>query len=326
MKHVVYVIATGGTISGAGAAGQAALYTDGAFDIHDLLQGLPAFPNGIEVQGEQIFMISSDDVTAAQWITLARRIQTLAKKPEICGFVVTHGTNTMEETAFFLNLTLKTEKPVILTGSMRPATALSADGPMNLYQSIHLASSPEAKGRGVLVCFSDAVYSARNIQKINAFRPQAYDCRDYGCIGVMRDEKVFFQQKTEKPHTVTSEFSADGLADLPRVDVLYFHSGAAPDLLTYSAAHARGIVLAGAGAGLCSKPWKKELKKCTARGTPVIRSSRTGNALIMWDEIDKECGTLPGYSLSADKLRILLALCIAGKFNKNKIFDILQRY
>lgn len=326
MKNTVWVLATGGTISGAGAAGQAAIYQDGAFDVQNLLQGLPALKDGLEVRGEQLFSISSDDITAAHWLLLARRIQDLEKRPEICGFVVLHGTNTMEETAFFLHLTLKTEKPVVLTGAMRPATALSADGPMNLYQSIHLAACPEARGRGVLVCFSDAVYSARTVQKVNAFRPQAYGCRGYGCVGVMRDEKVFFQQKTEKPHTVNSMFRADGLAGLPRVDVAYFHADAAPDLLAYSAARARGVVLAGAGAGLCSGLWKTELKRCTEKGIPVVRASRTGNALILWDTIDEECGTIPGYTLSVEKLRILLSLCLAEKKNKKQIHDILREH
>ena len=324
MEKTVCVLATGGTISGSGAPGQSAVYRSGALDVKDLLQGLPELP--VAVRGEQLFGVASDDLTAENWITLARRIHQLAADPDVCGFVITHGTNTMEETAFFLHLTLKTEKPVVLTGSMRPATAVSPDGPMNLWQAICLAASPEAAGLGVLVCFSDAVYGARDVQKISASRPQAFGGREYGCLGLMRDGRVFLQHRPDRPHTTQTPFSAGHLTELPRVDTVWFHAGAAPDLIDHSASLARGIVLAGAGAGHCSSLWETRLKACTKAGIPVVRGSRTMGGAVVWDTVDDECGTLPGYTLPPQKLRILLALCLAEGMDRGEIHRALQTY
>lgn len=322
MKKTVCLLATGGTISGEGAPGQSARYVSGSLAAENLLRGMPALPEDVEVRCEQICNIQSDDITAELWFTLAGRIRALAEDPGVCGFVITHGTNTMEETAFFLYLTLWTDKPVVLTGAMRPATAAGADGPMNLWQSICLAASPDARGLGVLVCFSDAIYDARNVQKVNAFRPQAFSSRDYGCLGVMRDQRPFLRLRPEKP--VFGLFSQVRPAELPRVDVVTFHAGAAADLLDHSAARAKGIILAGAGAGDCSKAWEERLKEITGSGIPVIRTSRTGSGIVVRGSVDDDCGTLPGYDLPAVKLRILLSLCLAEGMSLHQIRRVLE--
>ncbi len=326
MKKTVYVLATGGTISGAGAPGQAALYSTGALSAEDLLRGMPALPDGLAVIGEQFCDLSSEDLTEAHWIGLARRINALAEEPDVCGFVITHGTNTMEETAFFLNLTVKTEKPVVLTGSMRPATSLSADGPMNLYQSLCLAASPEAAGLGVLVCFSDAVYDARNVRKISACRPQAFSSGDLGCVGFMRDHRPFIRFRPATVHTVGSRFSADRLTELPCVDVVHVYAGADPDVFVQSSSKCSGVVLSGAGSGCVPGSWKAAIKGCVRAGKPVVRSSRTNGGVVVWDDFDDACGTLPGYDLTAEKLRILLALCIAEKLEKEELHRVLRTY
>lgn len=326
LERTVYVLATGGTISAAGVDGMTSGYSDGAFNIANLLGELRGLDPEITIQGEQILNISSDDITIKDWITLANRINLLAQDPAICGFVITHGTNTMEETSFFLNLTVKTEKPVVLTGSMRPATAMSADGTMNLYQAISLAATPEAAGRGVMVVFSDGIYSGRDVQKVNCFRTQAFGEKDLGCLGVMQDDRAYFLQKTAKPHTIQTEFDVTNINSLPRVDILFFAADMDADLLHYSMAHAQGIVLAGAGSGLCSKHWKAALQECADNQVPVVRGTRIANGFIGWDHIDHEYGTLPGYTLPPTKLRILLALALLNSNDREYLHNVLKKY
>ena len=156
MRKVV-ILGTGGTIAGVGVPGLTTGYFSGGMDIESLITGVPGLKKLAWLVGEQIANVNSDDITQEDWLRLTRRINELARREDIAGFVITHGTDTLEETAFFLNLTVKTRKPVVITGAMRPATALSPDGPFNLYQAVALAASPEAAGKGVLAVFSDAV-------------------------------------------------------------------------------------------------------------------------------------------------------------------------
>lgn len=188
----IHIFATGSTISAQGPAGQTAGYHDGAFDIDALLDGVQGITKLASIQGEQIFNISSDDVTAANWLTLAARISRLSEDPDMTGFVITHGTNTMEETAYFLNLTVKTDKPVVLTGSMRPATANSADGPQNLYEAVALAASDEAREKACSSYFQTEFTALPVYKKANCFRPTAFDGRDFGCLGYLQDAMPVF--------------------------------------------------------------------------------------------------------------------------------------
>lgn len=317
----IHIFATGGTISAQGPAGQTAGYHDGAFDIDALLDGVQGITKLASIQGEQIFNISSDDVTAANWLTLAARINRLSEDPDMAGFVITHGTNTMEETAYFLNLTVKTDKPVVLTGSMRPATANSADGPQNLYEAVALAASDEARGKGVLVVFSDGIYSASCVQKANCFRPTAFDGRDFGCLGYLQDAMPVFLQYPAIRHTTASEFSVDGITELPKVEIAYFYADADPGILSYLASRAQGIVVAGAGSGLMSRPWKTEIQRLSSQ-IPIVRCTRIGNGLVSRDHCDDELGTIYGMVHPPVKARILLSLGLTRTREK----EALQTY
>lgn len=166
----VAVLATGGTIAGAGEEGKATNYSAGQLDVGTLVDSAKGITKVANVRGAQVCNVGSDDITAEHWLTIANTINGMAKDEEIDGFVITHGTDTLDETAYFLNLTVKTDKPVVLTGAMRPATATSADGPMNLYQSIALAASKDAAGQGSMVVFSDGIYGGRDVQKISTFQ------------------------------------------------------------------------------------------------------------------------------------------------------------
>lgn len=325
-KKKIYILATGGTIAGKGKKGETAVYQAGGIDLEELLTTIPKPSDQVTLEGEQIFSIDSNNVTAKDWIMMANRINELSRT-DIDGFVITHGTDTMDETAYFLNLTVKTEKPVILTGAMRPATAASADGPLNLYQAIALAASKEAYGQGVLVCFCDSIYSGRDVQKVNTFKTDAFNEKDLACLGYMRDEYCYFYNKSLAIHTVRSMFDVTHVEELPRVDVVYFCADADPDLLRFSGDHARGIVICGTGSGNYSEAWMEEIRKLETKGIPVIRASRIGSGVITenkYFEQSKNC--IPAYTLPPQKARILLSLALLCTDQYEEIKNIFQRY
>ena len=321
----VYILATGGTISAAGCEGKTTGYHDGKFELKDLLARVKGAEKLAKLEGEQVLNISSDDITWGDWLSLAGKIEKLSLRSDMDGFVVTHGTNTLEETAYFLNLVLKTEKPVVLTGSMRPATANSADGPQNLYEAIALAASEDAKGKGVLAAFSDLILSADRIQKVNCFRTDAFSGRDFGCIGYMQDSVPKFLQYPVENHTTHTRFTTEALKRIPRVEIAYFSADADPEILEFYGKTAEGLVIAGAGSGLFSKPWKEKIRGI-AREIPVVRSSRVGNGMVSQDYCDEELGTIPGGTLTPVKARILLTLALAMGAGQGEIGEIFKQY
>ena len=324
MKHI-YILATGGTISADGPKGKTAGYRDGVFDVDALIRAVDGLGALAQVQGEQIFNISSDDVTRENWLTLAGRINTLSRDPEIDGFVITHGTNTMEETAFFLQMTVKTDKPVVLTGSMRPATANSADGPQNLYEAVALAASEEARGKGVLVVFSDSIYSASMVQKQNCFRPEAFDGRDFGCLGYMQDGRAMFLQSPARPHTTQTAFDTAGLRKLPDVEIAYFYADAPTAILDALAAKVDGLVVAGAGAGLMSRAWQARVSEISRR-IPVVRCTRIGSGYVGRDVCDETLGAICGGTHSPVQSRILLMIALTGTKDPEALAEVFRTY
>ena len=242
----VVILGTGGTIAGIGEPGLTTGYFSGGMDIDALITGVPGLKDLAWLVGEQIANVNSDDITQEDWLRLTRRINELAKFEDIAGFVITHGTDTLEETAFFLNLTVKTRKPVVITGAMRPATALSPDGPFNLYQAVALAASPEAIGKGVLAVFSDAIYSARDVQKGSTFHVDAFSSDDFGCLGYIRDTTPYFYNAPVKRHTVNSGFDLGDFTELPKVAISYFHVDADPETLRFQYMKSDGLIIAGA--------------------------------------------------------------------------------
>ncbi|NRT40444.1 L-asparaginase [Clostridium beijerinckii] len=257
LKNII-ILATGGTIAGTGEEGKTTNYTAGNIDIEVLVSSVRNLDKIANIYGEQIANVDSNDITMNHWLILANRINELSKQDDVDGFVITHGTDTLEETAYFLDLTVKTDKPVVLTGAMRPSTATSADGPLNLYQSVALAASDLSRGHGAMVVFSDGIYSGRNVQKINTFKTNAFNSIEFGCLGYMRDNIPFFFNKSIKPHTIYSQFDVTGLTELPKVSIAYFHIDADPSIIDYFAQNSQGIVIAGREVGLSAQiGWKK---------------------------------------------------------------------
>ena len=322
----IHLLTTGGTIAGKGQVGKTSGYQAGSLSTDRLLETLPPLPPHIHLSMEQICSIDSNEVDDHLWLSLVRRINELASS-DIDGFVITHGTDIMDETAYFLNLTVKTEKPVILTGAMRPSTAASADGPLNLYQAIHLASRPEAAGKGVLVCFCDSIYSGRDVQKVNTYKTDAFNEQDLSCLGYMRDEECYFMNQSLAVHTTASCFDVSELTALPRVDVLSFYAGAPADALDYYAAHARGIVIAGTGSGNYSSAWKNKIAELEPHGIPVVRASRIGHGIVSRDpHFEASANCIPSYTLPPQKARILLSLALTVTNSYDEIEQIFRKY
>lgn len=326
MKKNIIIIATGGTIAGRGEAGKAADYQAGRIDVNDIVQSIPAITDRAALTTIQMCNVDSNDMDEEKWLRLRDLINLYGADPSVDGIVVTHGTDTLEETAFFLNLTIAHQKPVVLTGSMRPATATSADGPMNLYQAIALAASEEARNAGVLALFSDTIYSGRDIQKINSYKTDAFEIGDFGCLGYMRDDQVYFLSKTDKPHTADSIFAKQDIHSLPKVAIAYYHCGADSALLSTISRSCDGLVIAGSGSGNYSTAWKQQLHELSKEKI-IVRSSRVLQGIVFDSPFfDPNKETIPSYTLSPQKARILLMLALTITKDPKQIRIFFETY
>src|SRR6187399_2496778 len=224
----VIILATGGTIAGAGASADRAGYTAGKIPIDDLIGAIPSVQKIANITGEQIASVGSQDMTVEIWKKLAIRINEIFKNNEAEGIVITHGTDTQEETAYFLDLVVTSEKPVVLTGSMRASTAISADGPKNLYDAITIAANPKSKGRGVLVSFNEGIYDARDVMKLSTTKTNAFGSPNTGPVGQAYDGRVEFYLKSEREVNPTQPITITADTKFPRVDIVYMYADAPP--------------------------------------------------------------------------------------------------
>ena len=321
-EGTIIVLATGGTIAGVGDAGKSAGYTPGELTADELISAIPELADVAPIEAIQVCNVNSDDITDKVWIELANKINELSKDPNVAGFVITHGTDTMEETAYFLNLTVKTDKPVVITGSMRPSTSISADGPMNLYESVCVAASEEAVGKGVLVVFSDLIFTARSVTKTSTYDVMAISARETGSCGVVRDGAVYFYEESVRLHTTGSEFDVSSLKELPKVSVIYFSVDMDPEILKYAAEHSDGIVIAGAGAGEFSEGYIDVIKKLKI---PVVISSRIGDGIIIPANLLVE-GTIAADNLPPQKAAVLLRLALTKTKDAKTIQEMFFEY
>ena len=306
MRKKIIILATGGTIAGTGIEGKSSGYKPGTLTAEDLINSVPQILDIADIEAVQVCNENSDDITSEIWLELADIINSTSKRPEVCGFVITHGTDTLEETAYFLNLTVKTEKPVVLTGSMRPATSISADGPMNLYEAMCLAASEKAVGLGVLAVFSDKIFSARSVKKISTYDLEAVSAGEFGTLGIIRDGEIYFYEKTLRLHTINTEFEISGLKNLPKVSIIYFAVDADSEILKFAAERSDGLVIAGAGAGEFSKIYKSAVEKLKI---PVVISSRTNEGIIISSNLLCK-NTIAADNLSPQKAAVLLRLAL----------------
>jgi len=245
-KRNIVILATGGTIAGAAATGTQAGYQSGAVTIDAMVASVPGISDLASIKGEQISNVGSQDMSFDIMRKLAKRINELAASPGVDGIVITHGTDTMEETAFFLNLTAKTDKPIVLVGSMRPSTAVSADGPLNLYNAVAVAADPKAAGRGVLVVMNDWIHGAHSLTKTSTTALQTFMSPVRGLVGITAYGKNDFFTSPSWKHTTQTEFDITGVNQLPRVDIIFAAADMSPDLIDCAVTNgAKGIVIAG---------------------------------------------------------------------------------
>ena len=312
-KRNIVILATGGTIAGAAATGTQAGYQSGAVTIDAMVASVPGISDLATVKGEQISNVGSQDMSFDIMRKLAKRINELAASPNVDGIVITHGTDTMEETAFFLNLTAKTDKPIVLVGSMRPSTAVSADGPLNLYNAVAVAADPKAAGRGVLVVMNDWIHGAHSLTKTSTTALQTFMSPVRGLVGITAYGKNDFFTSPSWKHTTQTEFDITGVTQLPRVDIIFAAADMSPDLIDCAVTNgAKGIVIAGVGNGNMNKSSVDAAERAVKKGVVVVRSSRVPTGMVGRNvELDDDkLGFIASDELNPQKARILLALAL----------------
>ena len=329
----IVVVGTGGTIAGAAAkASQTSGYQAGALPVSRLLDAVPGLDEIAQIESDSVASIDSKDMSTELWLTLAQRVDALLSRDDVDGVVITHGTDTLEETAYFLHLSVKSAKPVVLTAAMRPATALSADGPLHLLHAVTVAASPSSHGRGVLVVFANRIHSARDVTKTSTFSIDAFESPETGPLGWIHDTHVEYERRGLRMHTVATPFRVSATADelasaaaqvaphpiagpLPGIDIVASYAGVsrvAVDALVAAGAH--GIVVAGTGGGSIHQQLLQALSDAVARGVIVVRASRVGSGHVLRNgaAADDRLGFVCAGTLSPYKARVLLMVALAA--------------
>ncbi|MGS0892251.1 asparaginase [Burkholderia stagnalis] len=321
----IAVLATGGTIAGAAPdAASTAGYQAGALGVNALLDAVPALASVARIDAEQIASIDSKDLALPLWNALAARIDALTADPAIDGIVITHGTDTLEETAYALHLVVQGDTPVVLTAAMRPATALSSDGPLNLLNAVTVAAHPAARGQGVLVAFNNRIHGARDVVKTSTYAVDAFQTPELGALGWVQDGRVEFARRVTRSR-VTPLAIADAW---PPVEVVASYAGVtrtAVDALV--AAGVRGLVVAGTGNGSIHATLQAALVEAARQGVVVVRASRVGSGHVMRNGAanDDASGFVSAGSLNPFKARVLLMLAlangVASRDDMQRVFD-----
>jgi L-asparaginase len=325
----VVVLATGGTIAGAAATDVQAGYTSGQVGVEQLLAAVPQAKKLANLSGEQISNIGSQDMNDEVWIKLATRINEILARPDVSGIVITHGTDTIEETAYFLNLVVKSPKPVVLTASMRPSTALSADGPLNFYNAVGVAANRDAANRGVLVVINDWIHGARALTKTSTTAVQTFMSPISGLVGTVAYGEAEFYRGSPMKNTTTSVFSVDKNTVLPRVDVIMATENMDGALINAAAAAgAKGIVIAGVGNGNMTESALKALSAQAKKGIVAVRSSRVTTGLVGRNvEVDDDKnGFVASLGLNPQKARVLLRLALLKTSDPKTIQGYFDEY
>jgi L-asparaginase len=328
VRPKVRLIATGGTISNR---------TGGRLTADELLKSAPTLDRYVRAEAEQFANVASSELTLIQWLDLARRISDAFKQDSaLAGVVVTSGTDTLEETAYFLNLTVRTDKPVVVVGSMRNPSTLGYEGAANLLDAFRVAAEPASRGKGVLVVLNDEINAAREATKTDALRLQTFQSRGYGVLGVVDSDRVVYYRSSVKRHTAASEFDIASLTELPRVDVVLVYQGASGDLIKAAVDQgAKGIVIASAGAGATSGTQREGIQYAVGKGVFVVTSTRTGSGRVAATRrprpaaADDRQGA--GYRIAAEdlaplKARILLMLALAAQSDGAAIQRMFTEY
>lgn len=320
----VRLVATGGTISNHAA---------GRLTAEELVRSVPGLERYARAEWEQFANTASSSLTLRQWIDLSRRLNKLfADDPDLSGIVVTSGTDTLEEIAYFLNLTVKSDRPVVVAGSMRNPSTLGYEGAANLLQAFRVAADPAARGKGVLVVLNDEINAAREVTKTDAHRLQTFQTRGYGVLGVVDSDRVVFYRAALQRHTSAAEFDISRVEELPRVDVVMVYQGATGDVIRALVDHgAKGIVIASAGAGAVSGTQRDGIDYAVSKSVFVVTSTRAGSGRIAPDRRPTTDTPAPRYRIAAEdlsplKARVLLMLALTATKEGDEIQRMFTEY
>jgi len=324
----VRVLATGGTIAGAQTGGSRS-YQSGAFSIEALISAVPQLATLARLEVEQVAAIGSQDMNDAVWLKLAKRAAAALAEPDLAAVVITHGTDTMDETGYFLNLVVHSSKPIVLVGAMRPATEISADGPMNLYNAVAVAAHPESGGRGVLVVANDEIHFAREVAKTNTTQVGTFKASHRGLAGLVHAGRLHLFAPPARRHTTTSEFALASTLVLPRVDIVYAHAGMGRELIDAAVrAGAKGLIIAGVGDGNLNAAALSAAAAAARAGVAVVRSSRTGGGVVERniEVADDELGFIAADELNPQKARVLLMLGLSRTADPRALQEMFFAY
>ena len=326
--HVV-VLATGGTIAGAGASAMnSATYSAAKVPVDKLLAGLPELGELAKVSGEQVFQIASESFTNKELVILAKRVSELVKQPGVDGIVITHGTDTLEETGFFLNLVVPTDKPIVMVGSMRPGTAISADGALNLLGAVATAASKDSVGKGVLVSMNDDIHTARDVAKLTNIKTNAF-ASQWGPLGMVVEGKTYWFRAPVKRHTTSSEFNIEQINELPAVDIVYGYGNVPTTAIdALDKAGVQAIIHAGTGNGSVANRIVPKLQELRAKGTVIVRSSRIPSGFVLRnaEQPDDKYDWIVAHDLNPQKARLLTAVALTKTKDSKELQRIFWEY
>jgi len=326
----IVILATGGTIAGiAGSTTTTVGYKAAAITVESLIEMVPEIEAIANISGQQVVQISSQDMNNEIWLTLGKRVNELLSNPDIDGVVITHGTDTMEETAYYLHLVVNSKKPVVLVGAMRPSTAMSADGPNNLYNAVVLAGSKNARRKGVLVVMNDTIYSAREVTKLSTFLTDAFQAPGAGALGYIQSNVAHFYKEPIGIHTVKSRFRTEDITKLPKVDIAYGYANVTRVAIDAFVSHgSQGIIYAGTGNGSLTAEVTEALVEARRKGVIVVRSTRVGSGLVARNgEVnDDELDFVVSSTLNPQKARVLLLLALTQTKDTKEIQQMFYDY
>ncbi|WER47442.1 asparaginase [Cupriavidus sp. WKF15] len=328
-KANIVIIGTGGTIAGAGAsATNTAAYQSAVVPVDKIIASVPEISKVANVKGEQIFQIGSESFNNERLLKLGKRVSELLKQPDVDGIVITHGTDTIEETAYFLNLTLKSDKPVVVVGSMRPGTALGADGALNLYDAVLVASNPASRGKGTLAVLNDEIHTGRDVTKSNTFKTETFRS-PFGPLGYVVEGRTLFYRLPARPHTMQTEFDIDKIDKLPEVAVVYAYGNVNPGSIDAAVKNgAKAIVYAATGNGSVGDYMVEPLKAARAKGVQIVRASRTGSGIVVRnaEQPDDKYDWVVTDDQLPQKARILTALALTKTNDSKQLQQIMWKY
>ena len=328
-KPNIVIIATGGTIAGLGSSSvNVSAYRSAVVAVDQLIAAVPEIKDIANVKGEQIFQIGSESFNNERWLKLGKRVAELLASEDVDGIVITHGTDTIEETGYFLNLTLKSNKPVIIVGSMRPGSAMSADGPLNIYNAVIVAADKNSAGKGVLVVMNDEIHSARDVTKTNSTKVETFRS-PYGPLGVVIEGKPDYYRLLAKPHTTQTEFDISEIETLPEVGVVFNHGNMSRvPYDAFVAAGFKAIIHDGTGNGSVADYIAPVLKELRSKGIIIVRATRTGSGPVVrnGETNDDELDYVVTGDQNAAKARILLSLALTKTTDTKELQNIFWKY